>query len=515
MHSHKRHFAGFLQFVPVVCLLWLQFFLRSHNILAQDPYVDEGFHITRAGVVWDFGTHPGRFAHGKILLYFWLGLFEADRQHVLLTSRLGMAIFSLVSAATLYLLGRLLHSSRVGLMALGLYTIFPYSFFFERMTFADPFAAGLALLALWRSLVFVRRPTWTQSAVLGVLLGLTTLAKLTTGLFPAIAFVAALFYFEWKSVPLLPQIRLFTERYFLPLALAALIVILMWLPIVIPAYLVKDSADPFTLVDKVAYEEGKRDFGAYTYLERVLPEIDDFVQGEFLIVVVAALAFWAGSVPKRQQIQSVLLLLSTMLLLASLTLLFANIVSSRYFMPLSAPMVLLVALLMSDLWERRAHRYAAMGLGMFMGIWGVTFATPFLNTAMTDPLQVPFTPRYTNHTEYIAGYLTGDIAIREAAAYLNQVEPAPPIYANWMICKLLGFYTEHDVICLGNFTAVGDFNRLLREGVEPHEEAYVVFAGFPQFFKDYEWLTWESAGEFPRRLINRPVRVWRVKVIEE
>ena len=97
---------------PVILLLLVHFFIRHHHPTWQYAYVDEGFHARRAAVVWDFEQNPGRFAHGKVLLYFWMGLFEGDSTHNLHLLRTSIAIFSLITAATLYRIGRILGNRR-------------------------------------------------------------------------------------------------------------------------------------------------------------------------------------------------------------------------------------------------------------------------------------------------------------------------------------------------------------------------------------------------------------------
>ena len=73
----RRAPRTFMQWSLIVGLLLLHFYLRTHHILNLPAYIDEGFHVKRASWVWDFKTNPGHFAHGKVLLYFWLGLFES------------------------------------------------------------------------------------------------------------------------------------------------------------------------------------------------------------------------------------------------------------------------------------------------------------------------------------------------------------------------------------------------------------------------------------------------------
>ena len=156
--------------VPVIILLLVLFFIRTHHIDVQNPYVDEGFHIKRAGLVWNFDVNPGRFAHGKVLLYFWLGLFETGPETALPASRLGMGIYRDHRPA-IYLLGRLLYRHAAGLLrwrsgraALALFT--------SGWAWLIRWRLAAALIA-WRSLAFARRRPW-RGAELGVLLALAT-----------------------------------------------------------------------------------------------------------------------------------------------------------------------------------------------------------------------------------------------------------------------------------------------------------------------------------------------------
>ena len=145
--------------LPVVIIL-LHFGLRIMNSDVQAAYVDEGFHITRAMRVWDFAENPGRFAHGKVLLYFWLGLFEGSNTSttILPVARMAMAIFSVITASTLFLLARRFAGYWAGILVLLLYAFNPLVVFYERMAMADPLASGLLALTIWRSLVFVEAP---------------------------------------------------------------------------------------------------------------------------------------------------------------------------------------------------------------------------------------------------------------------------------------------------------------------------------------------------------------------
>ncbi|MBZ0310211.1 MAG: glycosyltransferase family 39 protein, partial [Anaerolineae bacterium] len=242
-------------YVPVIALLLLQLFIRTHHITIQNPYIDEGFHIRRAGFIYDFDFHPARVSHGKLLLYFWLGLFETDRLHVLATSRLSIGLISLVTGAGLYQIGKTLHSRPVGLLALLLYTFCPIALFYERMAMADPLATVFATLTVWRGLVLAKRPTLKEGALLGGLVGLAVMAKLTMGLLPLLPVLATVIFYKSPS-PLMGEglgvrtkIDSWTKTYLPPLTAAALTTLLLWLPILIPAARALNTEEPFKLVN--------------------------------------------------------------------------------------------------------------------------------------------------------------------------------------------------------------------------------------------------------------------------
>jgi hypothetical protein len=148
----KIRFSGKLAIVMV--LLLLQFALRTHNTTLQGAFVDEGLHDQRATIVWSLNTNPGQYSQGKLLLYYWIGLFVGGPLTILHVSRTAIALVSLITGAAIYLIGRRLHSHRMGIVALTLYTILPLAVFHERMALADPLASVFSCLIAWRSLVF-------------------------------------------------------------------------------------------------------------------------------------------------------------------------------------------------------------------------------------------------------------------------------------------------------------------------------------------------------------------------
>lgn len=161
-----RRARGFLAGPRIVlALLLVLLALRTINLGVQDAYLDEGFHVRRSLSAWTFSEHPAHFAHGKLLLYYWLGLFTwgASGPGVIVAGRVAIALFSVATGLTVYLLGRRLAGHASGVVALALYAVLPLTLYYERMAMADPLASGLAAVAVLSALGFARRPT-TPSA---------------------------------------------------------------------------------------------------------------------------------------------------------------------------------------------------------------------------------------------------------------------------------------------------------------------------------------------------------------
>lgn len=488
----------------MVGLLLLHFFIRSHHILRLDAFVDEGYHLTRAAIVWDFDTHPARFANGKFLLYFWLGLFETDSQSALPIGRLAIGLFSLLSGAMMYRLGRDLHTHATGLWAMALYGVLPFTFFFERMALADPFASVFALLTAWQSLRLAKHPTVVNGLWLGLWLALATLAKLTMGLLPLLPVATCLLLYGWSG-QWKADVYAGVQRYYLPLQAAAFVVILCWLPILIPAALAIGSDHPFTLVNAENLQ----------YVNQIEP-----IQ-ELSEVIPNALAYWGmllvgllGIIPlvilssnahvKRHGA----ILVAWMLCIIVLPLIAASEIRSRYLMPLAPPCILLLAYSLTLLQARYRWGYRVVVVGL--GIWAITFALPFACYLMTTPQDVPLATG--DKVRYLSGNFTGP-AVQQAGLALNDL-PNETIYATWGTCQTLYFYSEQSVTCLNppNNDQLPSDDLALRLPMvfESQESVLVVLNEIGGMPFDIEGTSWEVVKRFPRISIDRPVTIWRV-----
>lgn len=480
----------------IALLLLLQLFIRIHNAEVQDVFIDEGYHVTRGAIIWDFDQHPGRFANGKLLLYYWLGIFETDPLISLPISRIVIGLFSLVNGAALYLLGRYLHSYLAGILALGIYAVLPFAFFFERMVLADPFASVFVSLTVWRSLVFIRRPAWREGAILGILLALATLAKLTMILIPFLPAVGSIIYSsDWRD---------WRKTYLPSLVVAAVVFILFWLPIVIPAVMALNTENQFIIVNPENLQQLSESEPGEKLAE-ILPELTAYTTPWVMAAAGLAL-FYLSFHPKTRKLG--LFFVCWLLLLTFLSIVAAKVIRARYLMPVSSIIALVSALALARLWYE-SHRLIRSGAIVAAVVWLVTFALPFAHTAVTHPDELPLGSGEWNR--YMSGKLSGE-ALRKAADTLNTSDPqAAHIYSTWGTCQLLYFYVDQEVTCLPvNVSMRTSLEDHFSEEIAPGDVAYVVLNGYSPL-TDMRGYRWKFVAGYKRPNIDRPVEVWRVQ----
>jgi 4-amino-4-deoxy-L-arabinose transferase-like glycosyltransferase len=398
-------------------ILLLGFFLRSHNVLALPGYADESHHIRRAEVAWDFTVdNYASYTPGKLLLYYYLGLFEAERIPFLAVSRLAIALISLLGGAGTYAVGKRLFEPRIAIMGLFLYMVMPFTMFFDRMALADPLTLAMLMLATWGILIWLDKPTLKLGVILGILLILPPLAKLT-----AMAIIAAPIGAVWIY-------RRQHWREYIPSGLVALgILAIFWIPLFLPVILgeIRGDENRVVLVGDYLLNIHEEDQG---FLENLANSIWEAFRQTAIYYWTPALILtgigWLVLLWRRKHG----LFLAVMLVLAWLPSVAVGSYPSTRYLEIGIPFLILM--LVAGLYEAARSvadidRQAVLERSLMLGfiIYSLSWSLPFFDQAVTNPadLKLPEDDLWRYVQSTTAGY-----GQQAAAHYLeNQAIPNP------------------------------------------------------------------------------------------
>ena len=156
---------------------------RLWRLGALPMFIDEGTYIAwglralhAAGAADLLASVPD----GKQPLLPWLMVpFLALVPDRLLAARLTAVAAGAVGAAAAYALGRRLYGAPTGALAAGVYVVAPLTFFYDRIALYDGLIAACGTGALAAAVWWRDRPTALRTGVLGAVLGLTVLTKVS------------------------------------------------------------------------------------------------------------------------------------------------------------------------------------------------------------------------------------------------------------------------------------------------------------------------------------------------
>ncbi len=170
------------EILPTALLILLAFFIRAHSILAMPPFNDESLHIRRAELIYKFTDRNLNMTLGKLLSYYWIGLFHPARLDAIFVGRTASALFALLGLAAAYSTARLLFGRIGGWVTLILAAFSPFMIFFDRFALSDALTAALGMLTIWASMLMMRRTDCGKRCPLaiwaGILSGLVIVSKL-------------------------------------------------------------------------------------------------------------------------------------------------------------------------------------------------------------------------------------------------------------------------------------------------------------------------------------------------
>lgn len=193
-------------------LILLYWFTRLTELDALPFFIDEGYHLRIARLVWALQPFHGA-SDGRLLSIWWMACFWPFHAGVWV-SRAGGLLVTTAGLACVLSVSRRFFSDRAAMIAGLLYTFLPLTFFFERMALADTFSAPFVAGTLWAVSLWLRpsarfspRSYYALCTILGgVALTAGILSKISNLIFLCIPVLAAIiFHFpvEWRKGVLL------------------------------------------------------------------------------------------------------------------------------------------------------------------------------------------------------------------------------------------------------------------------------------------------------------------------
>ncbi len=530
--TRPRHLLSGVELALIVLLLFLQFAVRTYRPLEQPAFVDENYHVRRAELVYHFDRNPVEFSNGKLLFYYWLGLFVPTGDSALAVGRLAVGIFSLITSAAVAAVARSLFGQRAMIPALALYALAPYTVFFERMALADPFAGGLAALTIWQCTRLARAaaPSYRFGALIGLLVGITTLAKLTMlpiiplpfiacgllgGLRPAAWTWDALRAWGWALW------RRYRRAWIAAVAAGGALWALFLFGMV--AYRLSGEQPKFFTRKLVHDQPGARN--VWTNLKDTFSSANDYL---FVFAVIVIILFTLLLIERRRAAGSTILI--WLAALWAPIIIMGNPIQTRYMMAGIPAVAVLFGGGCAELIEIAPHRFRVKGLiAVAISVWALAFALPFAWRAADRPADLHL-PKHD-----IYSYLSGPYAgwgTREALKYLIEngerlpmtVEGSPdpvekiPAVGVLQHCGSVSLHVTDDFAwsCIDAKTfPIGAIPADVREwgplmeGIETWPFVYLV-TEFSGTVPDDLAQRWELVYASPRPLGGWTVAVWRV-----
>lgn len=509
-----RRGIGLVPIALIVTLLLAGFALRTRHITALPLYQDETYHLRRAQAVYRFDDNPVAYAHGKLLLYYWIGLFRpAYTEAGLATARLSVALTGLLTAAGSAALARSLFGRRATLLALAFLVFAPYALFYDRLALSDTPAAALSVLAGWWAVVTVRRPTPRRGIALGGLLALALLAKLSTAPLLILPPLAGLLLSGGAS-------RRDQWARLRPALLSASAIVLVVAALYALGALENALAGhPQEPYDPELFELARGVDGFVENLRRAWDAFAVFLSPALALALIAL----AGALAIRRP-RSALVLIAWLAAFALPFIAFAVTLQTRYFVP-ALPVI---AALFSGgvIALGGARRGVAIG-AITLAIWGIAFALPFARTLLDDPAALTLTAiDRRNFLRYSSNAWGTREALADLAAQGDRIDGRVPLVGAMHYCTLPDLYitAAFDWRCM-------DARVSFRPQTHMPEDVYawpalidaVQRRPFTYLLTDYlppgsdltdDTLAWDFVAAYPRPQGNLWVTAWRARLLD-
>ncbi len=407
----------------IIILLWIAFFVRIHEITTLPPFNDESLHIRRAEVV--FSDRDIALTPSKTLVYFWLGLFDVDREGGVWVARVATSLFSLLGLAGVYATARYIFGRFGGFVSLLLAAFSPFLFFFDRIALSDPFAAALVIIFVWLTLRFAQRPQSFTALGLGMMLFLTIYAKILNLPFVALPPIALLIYHAPKPPRYTPHAMWQwgyhnLSPYWRKLGIVYTTFVVCWLPSTLHVIERTLTGQRVMIVNNnlvVGLAEEKTPLETILQNFRTVWNIHWILHSPLLwltIIIAFVLILW--QFPRHG-----LFLFVSIALAWCMPIILSAELSTRYLLPA----VLISFVGVGGLAEilRKTHPKTQWIIWGLISTWLVFYGIPFIRTAWHDPTELSLPTR--DQWEYFSNFSSG-YALVDAAQDFYQLPISQP-----------------------------------------------------------------------------------------
>lgn len=412
------------QLLPIIVIIWVHLFLRWHHVGESMPYfIDEVRHVERARIVWTFQDIDTSTTPSKFGTYYWLGLFALPQYADPWLARVPIALFTALGVAGTFALGKFLFGYRGGLLAIVITTIWPFLIFFERMALTDPFAATLAVVTVWWSLVFAKYPNQRRALLLGVWINLMLAGKLLTVMLLIVPPLAIILFGKHPLVlqkPLWPQLRQIWHYYRPYLLRIGIVVGTVWTAL-LGFYQIRKWLYPDTriIVQNYLYMDSLR--GDAFYVPQNLERAGQVLY-YYWSILLAGLAGLAIIVLWTQRWRILTLLMASILPLWVFLIAVAKELSTRYVTIVAHLIAVTIAGGILLFWQSNFNRWIRYVPSGVLAIWGLIFALPTSLMIISQPERITLPERDT--IEYFQNNTSG-YEVEEALTFVAENGDAP------------------------------------------------------------------------------------------
>lgn len=403
-----------------IAVLLLFFGVRVHEIARMAFFADESVFV---GWGQDFSSSishlPVLVSQGMLLLPALLSTVQPFNEIIWIT-RVTVVLISLLAAASVYGIGRLLFNRHIGLLAIFLYSLLRYTFFHERQVLSDPLANALGLFSLFLLIVcFKIKPTRLIAVLAGVMLGLMLYAKIITLVFLA--------------VPVLAWLALSRKKHTLPLLIWIYVpaLVMLALPMLPTLYLSDYETQGFYGSEYRGIRFSGSRMIKQTYQNSIT--YFSFMMNYFGVVASALAVIGIIMALFRRNWQALLLLAYIALNVGSVVPL-GNWIVPRWMLISIGAYILFTAW---ALWEilaliRRKSDRALYPAAVFSVIMAVMLIpqVQFIHLAYTEPQKMPLVP--LDNWQYVNGDMAG-VRMQDTAAFLLETSETSPV--TWVVAR--------------------------------------------------------------------------------